>query len=100
SLVVRHGPCASADEKVDANRASALARHCGSTATPLRVAVAWQPSFVFAFFPVALSLQPAHRFAGVVGRSAATNAPTLESMRLVMSAPSFVVFQPPGASPF
>src|SRR6185369_2496777 len=84
-----------ADEKVDANRVSALARHCGSSATPVRIAFALQPSFVLAFFPAALSFVAAQRLAVVVGRSAVANASTLESRMAAMPLTSPVVAQPP-----
>src|SRR6185503_10853587 len=100
SPVVRHGPCASATAKPDEKSASAFARHCESTALPLRVVFPWQPSFVFTFLPVALSLTLAQRFSDAVGRSAVTNAPTFESIRSLMPVASPVVMQPPHDSAF
>src|SRR5262245_5349310 len=98
SPLVRHGGLASAFANAAVKRASAFPRHAGSAAPPCFAAFEWQPSFVFAFFPVAFSLAAAQRLASATGRSAATTAPTLEATSPSMAPASPVVAQPPFAS--
>src|SRR5262245_61608775 len=85
SPLVRHGGLASAFANAAVKRASAFPRHARSVAPPCFAAFEWQPSFVFAFFPVAFSLAAAQRLASATGRSAAAKAATLESTSASMA---------------